>query len=313
MSFVNAGKQPAEAMTPDTQHDGVSTRTAGKQSHGSIASSPGATNSRLSELDPALRDRLVEVLKRNGFGFLITSDRHRAATPRPRKTPASAPGIPHTDGAFRFAPAPADILPPQGMNAATKRSLDLVLAAIAVLCLLPVMLAVALAITLEDRGPIVYHQFRTGSGRRPFRFFKFRSMVRNADSIKAALAAENEADGPIFKIRCDPRITRVGRVIRKTSLDELPQLWNVLRGDMSVVGPRPLYTPEAEKLAPSYARRHTVQPGLLCLREVCGRSELSFEEWMELDLIYIESRSLRTDLTILLRAIPAVLSSRGAY
>jgi lipopolysaccharide/colanic/teichoic acid biosynthesis glycosyltransferase len=194
-----------------------------------------------------------------------------------------------------------------------KRFLDIVIASSAILILLPIMIAVALAIAIEDGRPFVYHQLRTGRFGQSFRFYKFRSMVRNADKVKAELQAHNEASGPIFKMKNDPRVTRTGRFIRRTSLDELPQFFSVLRGEMSLIGPRPLYAPEASKLDVRHGQRHKVQPGLLCLREVCGRSELTFEQWMELDLIYVESQSLRTDLTIMLRAIPAILSSHGAY
>jgi lipopolysaccharide/colanic/teichoic acid biosynthesis glycosyltransferase len=194
-----------------------------------------------------------------------------------------------------------------------KRSLDVVLASAALFCLFPVFLIVAVAIYLEDPGPIFYFQERVGKNGTHFKFFKFRSMVRNADEIKAQLAARNEAVGPIFKMKNDPRITRVGRFIRRYSLDELPQLMNVLRGDMSLVGPRPHLPKEVAVYTPRQADRLKVQPGLLCFREVFGRSKMDFEQWVELDLLYIEHRSLWTDLRILLRTIPAVVSAEGAY
>lgn len=194
-----------------------------------------------------------------------------------------------------------------------KRLTDIALSGAALLILAPVIVAISLAICLEDGGPILYSQQRTGQWGQEFRFYKFRSMVRNADDLKVALAQQNEATGPIFKMKHDPRVTRVGRFIRRTSLDELPQLFSVLRGDLTLIGPRPLYTPEAAKLTPRHAQRHQVKPGILCLREVCGRSALEFEHWMELDLVYIASRSLKTDITILMRAIPKILRSEGAY
>ncbi len=194
-----------------------------------------------------------------------------------------------------------------------KRYGDICGAVTALLLMSPVLLVLALLIFAEDRGAVLFCQTRIGKDGKPFRFFKFRSMVRNADALKAKLAAENEASGPIFKMRRDPRITRVGRWLRKYSLDELPQLMNVLRGEMSFVGPRPHLPEEVARYTPRQRQRLSVQPGLICLREVCGRSNLSFERWVDLDLLYIKCRSLRTDARILLCAIPAVLRGDGAY
>jgi lipopolysaccharide/colanic/teichoic acid biosynthesis glycosyltransferase len=193
-----------------------------------------------------------------------------------------------------------------------KRSGDTAAAALLLLLLFPLFLVIALAIFLEDAGPILYYQTRVGKDGTLFRFYKFRSMVRNADAIKTRLEAQNEAIGPIFKMRHDPRVTRVGRVLRKYSLDELPQLVNVLRGEMSLVGPRPHLPKEVECYTERQLPRLTVQPGLLCFREVFGRSNMGFEQWVELDLLYIEHRSFRTDMQILMRTIPAVLSAEGA-
>lgn len=194
-----------------------------------------------------------------------------------------------------------------------KRLIDLVVAGGALILLAPVFVVIAALIYLEDRGPLIYRQERVGRGGRTFGFFKFRSMVVNADALKAQLSAQNEATGPIFKMKNDPRVTRTGRILRRYSLDELPQLWNVLIGDMSLVGPRP-HLPKEIAACPSYPQeRLSVSPGLLCLREVLGRSELTFEEWLALDLDYVRRQSLRLDLWILARAIPAVLRGEGAY
>jgi lipopolysaccharide/colanic/teichoic acid biosynthesis glycosyltransferase len=194
-----------------------------------------------------------------------------------------------------------------------KRAIDLVLSSLLLLVLSPLLLFISLAIFAEDRGPILFVQTRVGKEGKPFRFYKFRSMVRNAEALRKELSAHNEANGPIFKMRCDPRITRTGRPLRKWSLDELPQLINVLRGDMSLVGPRPHLPHEVQAYSSRQSRRLSVQPGLVCLREVSGRSNLSFERWIEMDLAYIEARSLGTDLAILLRTVPAVLCGNGAY
>jgi lipopolysaccharide/colanic/teichoic acid biosynthesis glycosyltransferase len=195
----------------------------------------------------------------------------------------------------------------------TKRATDVVAASSLLFLLFPVFLMVATLIYLEDRGPIFYYQTRVGKKGRRFRFFKFRSMVQEADIIKANLQEQNEAKGPIFKMRNDPRITRIGRFIRRYSIDELPQLVNVLRGEMSLVGPRPHLPSEVERYNEKQSKRLEVQPGLICFREVLGRSNMTFEQWVELDLLYIEHRSWSTDGTILVRLIPAVLSADGAY
>jgi lipopolysaccharide/colanic/teichoic acid biosynthesis glycosyltransferase len=196
---------------------------------------------------------------------------------------------------------------------AAKRTLDVTVSSIGLVLLAPVFLLIALLIWAEDGGTVFYVHNRVGRNGRLFPFYKFRSMVPNADALKEKLAALNEATGPVFKIRHDPRITRIGRILRKTSLDELPQLWNVLRGDMSLVGPRPHLPSEVARYREDQRVRLSVAPGLICLREVTGRSNLTFERWIETDLLYIQSRSLSTDLKILWRAIPAILKGDGAY
>ena len=196
----------------------------------------------------------------------------------------------------------------------TKQVLDLVLGAAALLALSPLLVVVAAAIKLESRGPVFFTQTRVGRWGRLFAIWKFRSMYVDAEARKAALAATNEmAGGVTFKMRDDPRITRVGRLIRRGSIDELPQLWNVLRGDMSLVGPRPPLPSEVAEYALSDRRRLEVKPGITCLWQVSGRSEIPFDRQVELDVEYIESHTLRQDLSILLRTIPAVLLGKGAY
>ena len=177
----------------------------------------------------------------------------------------------------------------------------------------PVFLAVALLVWSHDRGPILFVQRRVGRDGREFDFPKFRSMVVDAEARKESLRCVNEVDGPVFKIKDDPRITRVGRFLRRTSLDELPQMWCVLRGDMSLVGPRPHLMSEIRRHSAYPMERLSVPPGLVCHREVGGRSDLTFEQWLDSDLAYVRSRSLKLDLRIFLRAIPAVIRCRGAY
>jgi lipopolysaccharide/colanic/teichoic acid biosynthesis glycosyltransferase len=194
-----------------------------------------------------------------------------------------------------------------------KRLLDIVGAAVGLVLAAPILLVAAVCIRLESRGPVFYRSTRIGKGARPFSFFKLRSMVDGADRHRHALAHLNETDGPVFKIAADPRVTRVGRLLRVTSIDEIPQLWNVLRGDMSLVGPRPPIAEEVMQYEPWQLRRLDVLPGITCLWQISGRSRIGFQEWMRLDLEYIKHRSFWLDLKILIRTIPAVLSREGAY
>jgi len=194
-----------------------------------------------------------------------------------------------------------------------KRAFDLVGALALLIAAAPLLGLVALAITLEDGGPILFRQIRVGKHGRRFVMFKFRSMVPNAEALKAQLLAQNEMrDGILFKIRKDPRITRAGRVIRKLSLDELPQLFNVVLGDMSLVGPRPPVPSEVALYDPAHRRRLAATPGITCLWQISGRNEIDFQGQVRLDVQYIERQSLWLDLAILLRTLPAVISGRGA-
>lgn len=194
-----------------------------------------------------------------------------------------------------------------------KRALDIVISASMLLLLSPLFLITALAIKLDSRGPVFYCQTRVGRYGRPFPMYKFRSMVVGADRMKAALLAQNESGGVIFKMKHDPRVTRVGRIIRKFSIDELPQLVNVLKGEMSLVGPRPALPNEVEQYAFEDRRRLEVTPGLTCFWQVSGRSDLNFAQQVQLDVAYIESQSFWQDLKILLQTIPVVLLGKGAY
>ncbi|MFN8481477.1 MAG: undecaprenyl-phosphate glucose phosphotransferase [Anaerolineae bacterium] len=201
----------------------------------------------------------------------------------------------------------------RGWNRALKRGLDVAIAAITLVITAPITLLIALAIRLDSPGPILFRQTRVGLYGRPFTLYKFRSMRVDAEQQLTQLTAMNEASGPLFKMRNDPRQTRVGRFIRRTSLDELPQLLNVLSGDMSLVGPRPPIPREVEQYNEWHRRRLDVAPGVTGLWQVSGRSQLTFDEMVMLDLYYAENWSLLLDLKILLRTIPTVLLGTGAY
>jgi lipopolysaccharide/colanic/teichoic acid biosynthesis glycosyltransferase len=194
-----------------------------------------------------------------------------------------------------------------------KRALDIVVAGGMLVALSPLFAVVAALIKLTSPGPVIFKQMRAGKGGRPFAFYKFRSMYLDAEARKAALRGQNEVDGPIFKMKNDPRITPVGRTLRKWSIDELPQLWNVLNGDMTLVGPRPPTLDEVESYEPWQRRRLSLTGGLTCIWQVSGRSQIGFEDWMRMDSRYARHRSLRMDLKILAQTAGAVLARRGAY
>lgn len=193
-----------------------------------------------------------------------------------------------------------------------KALLDRTLALLLLIVLLPVMLLVALLVLVALGSPVLYVQRRGGLFGRPFPMLKFRTMRVGAEKEQQALRAANEMDGPVFKMANDPRVTRLGRILRRTSLDELPQLLNVLAGQMSLVGPRPLPLAETEALYGGYRRRLAMRPGLTCLWQVGGRNDLTFAEWMSLDLEYVDRWTLGLDLAILLRTLPAIVTGRGA-
>ncbi|HYR51389.1 MAG TPA: sugar transferase [Candidatus Dormibacteraeota bacterium] len=194
-----------------------------------------------------------------------------------------------------------------------KRVLDLGVGSVAFLLAAPLVALAAIAIKADSRGPVFHRAVRVGRGGRKFTFLKLRSMQVGAEELRGLLLHLNQAEGPAFKLHNDPRVTRVGRLLRKLSLDELPQLLHVLQGHMSLVGPRPPFPEEVERYEPWMLRRLSVRPGLTCLWQVRGRSDLGFTEWMRLDLEYVDRLSLGLDLEILARTIPAVLSAKGAY
>jgi len=195
-----------------------------------------------------------------------------------------------------------------------KRIFDAVVSALLLVLLLPVFLAVAAAIRLEDPGPILFKQMRVGRWGTLFTMWKFRSMYTDAEERKKELMTQNEmAGGVLFKMKDDPRITKVGRIIRKASIDELPQLWNVLKGEMSLVGPRPPVPQEVDQYSLADRRRLEVIPGITCIWQVSGRSDIPFDQQVELDVQYIESQSFWVDIKILLKTVPALLFGTGAY
>jgi exopolysaccharide biosynthesis polyprenyl glycosylphosphotransferase len=203
--------------------------------------------------------------------------------------------------------------PSDTLALAVKRAFDVAVSGFVLLLMAPVLLAVAVAIRLDSPGPVFFRQRRVGVNGREFRMLKFRSMHVDAETRLEALRSQNEMSGPVFKMKNDPRVTRVGSFLRQTSLDEFPQFLNVLRGEMSVVGPRPPIRSEVQKYERWQRRRLSVRPGITCTWQISGRNNIDFERWMELDLEYIDQWSLWQDFRICLKTIPAVLAARGAH
>ena len=193
-----------------------------------------------------------------------------------------------------------------------KRFLDLLLSLLAMLPLTPVFLVIAVVVKLDSRGPVFYRQERVGKDGVRFRIFKFRTMIEGAEDKLWEIKHLNEMGGPVFKMRNDPRVTSVGRVLRKFSVDELPQVWNVIKGEMSMVGPRAPLVEEVKNYARKQRRRLSVKPGITCLGQVSGRNDIDFNKWMELDLQYIDNWSFWLDIRIMLMTIPVVFMGRGA-
>jgi len=195
----------------------------------------------------------------------------------------------------------------------SKRALDLAVGVAILILLIPVIPAIAIMIKLDTTGSVFFKQERVGRSGRVFKFYKFRSMVRGAEARKAEVEKLNEQVGPIFKIRSDPRVTSVGSFLRRSSLDEIPQIFNVLKGDMSLVGPRPHMPAEVAQYADWHHQRLEVKPGITCLWQISGRSHINFNDWMKLDIEYLQKRGWLTDLKILVKTIPAVMARKGAY
>nr|WP_246325824.1 sugar transferase [Actinomycetospora corticicola] len=258
-----------------------------------VAAAPGWSGRRLH--------RLAWELEGTDLDLVVDPGLMEIAGPRLHVTPVDGqPMIRLTQPTFR------------GAARVSKALLDRVVAVVAVVALAPVLLGVALAIRLDDHGPVFFRQERVGRRGRPFRMIKFRSMAVDAEAVRTSLRSD-DADGPLFKMRADPRVTRIGAVLRRYSLDELPQLLNVVGGSMSLVGPRPPLPSEVVEYADDARRRLLVRPGMTGLWQVSGRSDLSWEETVRLDLRYVENWSPGLDLHILARTVTAVLAGRGAY
>ncbi len=208
-----------------------------------------------------------------------------------------------------------ELKPPvfEGIDYFLKRTFDIVVSTLLLVLLSPLLAVCWLAVRLTSRGPAIYRSWRPGVGGQPFACFKFRTMYRDADLAQADLEQHNEMSGALFKMRDDPRITPVGRRLRRWSLDELPQLFNVLRGQMSLVGPRPLPERDFQRLEEWHKKRYLVMPGITGLWQVSGRSELDFDDLVRLDFLYLERWSVFLDLSILVKTVPAVLARRGAF
>ena len=194
-----------------------------------------------------------------------------------------------------------------------KRVIDVVCSFVGVLVLSPLFVVIAIIIKFTSKGPVFFSQKRVGRDGKEFKMYKFRSMVVNAEELKEKLAAQNEMSGPMFKMKDDPRVTKVGKFIRKTSIDELPQLFNVLKGDMSLVGPRPSLPKEVAQFDEWMYRRLEVKPGLTCYWQVSGRNNIDFEDWMKLDVKYVEERNLWIDIKLIFKTVGVLFGDKNAH
>lgn len=194
-----------------------------------------------------------------------------------------------------------------------KRLIDVVCSFLGVLVLSPLFIIIAIIIKITSKGPVFFSQKRVGKNGKEFNMYKFRSMVVNAEELKEKLAAQNEMSGPMFKMKDDPRVTNVGKFIRKTSIDELPQLWNVLKGDMSLVGPRPSLPKEVAQFEDWMYRRLEVKPGLTCYWQVSGRNNIDFEDWMKLDIKYVDERSTWIDIKLIFKTVGVLFGDKNAH
>lgn len=245
-------------------------------------------------------ERVIRICEHSGVSVKYPLDIFESALATPQYEPSHLPTVVH-----KFLPDTRRLV--------VKRLIDIVCSGAALAAFSPLMLAIAALIKLSDRGPVLFSQERYGFNKRRFRMHKFRTMVTDAEALQASLESQNEAKGANFKMKNDPRVTRIGRLLRKTSLDELPQLWNILRGDMSIVGPRPLPVRDVSNFDETwFMRRFAVPPGLTCLWQISGRSDTDFNQLINLDLEYIENWSLMLDMKIILKTVPVVWKGSGA-
>ena len=193
-----------------------------------------------------------------------------------------------------------------------KRLIDVIFSFLGIVVLSPLFIIISIIIKTTSKGPVFFSQKRVGKNGKEFDMYKFRSMVVNAEELKEKLAAQNEMSGPMFKIKDDPRVTKVGKFIRKTSIDELPQLWNVIKGDMSLVGPRPSLPKEVAQFEDWMNRRLEVKPGLTCYWQVSGRNNIDFEEWMKLDIKYVDERSTLIDIKLIFKTVVVLFGDKNA-
>ena len=271
--------------------------------HAILGAFPGATVIVASSaVESAVTNRLARDLLEQGIHVELSSTLRDISSQRLTVRPLGRYPVVYVEPVSRG-----------GWRAAAKRGFDIVGASLGLIVASPILLGAMLAIRLESRGPVVFKQVRVGRDSEPFMVLKLRSMISDAEAHLDGLRELNEADGPLFKMKDDPRITRVGRIIRATSIDELPQLWNVLRGEMSLVGPRPALPHETEEWDALLTQRLRVKPGLTGMWQVSGRSDTSFEDYTRLDLYYVDNWSLTTDVAILAKTVPVVLLRRGSY
>jgi exopolysaccharide biosynthesis polyprenyl glycosylphosphotransferase len=255
-----------------------------------------------SAMDVPLANRLARELMERGYHVELTSGLVDISANRLVARPLGRRAVLHVEPVRRF-----------GWRGVAKRVFDVVIAAAGLIVVSPILLAAAIAIKLDSPGPVFFRQERVGKDGKHFGVLKLRSMRSDAERTLAALRSQSEVDGPLFKMRNDPRVTRVGRVLRSWSIDELPQLWNVLRGEMSIVGPRPALPGETSEWSAELQNRLRVKPGITGMWQVNGRSSSSFEDYERYDLYYVDNWSLLTDLAIIAKTIPVVLLRRGAF